>query len=256
MKLNMQKYGANYFDFWDELSFHKAAPAEKFVDALIAADLPIHWSAAIRSDLLGNPEVPEEDRRRLAQKFKQAGCINMGFSLESGSDEILESMNKLVKAEYFGEQVRLLREVDIIINTSLVVGYPQETPETIATTMKMCEELRIYPSVGFLLPLPETGMWDYALKNGFVKDPEAFLDMVTERQDIVVNMTGMSDGEMMGEVTTWLRRLNQTFGNELTDATLIRTGGYEKIARNQTRGVSRHRNSADTLNYATVAGVL
>ena len=251
-----KKYGANYINFWDELSFHKLAPAEKFLDALDAADLGIHYTAAVRSDLLGQPDTPYEDRLRVAKKFARTGCVSLGFSLESGNDEILEAMNKRVNAAYFREQVRVLREAGVVCSTSVVVGYPQETPETLADTFRMCEETKVYPSVGYLLPLPATGMWKYALENGHITDPHQFLIDVTERQDLVMNMTSMSDEQFQGEVKQGLSRLNTVLNCELDESTLIRTGGYQKHGRNQKAEVFRQRNVTDTLNYANMTGAV
>lgn len=251
IKLNKEKFGANYFFFWDDLSFHKLGPAEKFVDSLLEADLGVHWTASVRSDLFGRAEIPYEDRRRVAEKFLESGNLVAGYSLESGSDEILEAMNKRVKAEYFEEQTKLLRDVGIVVNTSVVVGYPQETKETIAQTMQMCEKLKIYPSVGFLLPLPETGMWKYAVDNGFITDPDDFLENVTERQDVIMNMTQMPDEELMGEVTRWLAHLNEVMGRNLDKESLIRTGGYSKHNKYQSK-----KKGKDSLNYATVSDTM
>lgn len=256
IRRNQQKYGANYIHFWDELSFHKIGPAEKVLDKLIEADLGVHWTAAVRSDLLGRAEIPAEDRRRVAEKFVQSGCLTLAFSLESGDDEILEAMNKRVKAEYFREQVKVLREVGLIASTSLVFGYPQETPETIGRTMKLCEELNVYPSAGFLLPFPATGMWKHAIDNGFIKDPERFLLDMTERQDFIVNMTTMSDEMYQGTIKAGLQDLNSKFGNNLSKESLLKTGGYSKHDKNQSKDVMRNRNTADTLSYATVAGAV
>jgi radical SAM superfamily enzyme YgiQ (UPF0313 family) len=256
IRRNKKKYGANYINFWDELSFHKLNVAERFVDHLIGADLDIHWTAAVRSDLFGRDDIPYDDRRRVAEKFLDSGCVAVGYSLESGSDEILEAMNKRIKADYFGEQVSLLREVGIISNTSVVIGYPQETPETIAATMTMCEKNWIYPSVGYLLPLPSTGMWRHAVDNGFITAPDKFLTEMTERQDFVLNMTQMPEEQLRGEVTRWLKHLNQVFGNILEDEDLIRTGGENKHGKVQEEAIQSHRNSADTQNYAMVAGSL
>ena len=55
---------------------------------------------------------------------------------------------------------------------------------------------------------------------------------MTERQDIVLNMTKMSDKEVMDETTTWLARLNKKFGN-LDKENLIKTGGYSAHSKNQ-----------------------
>ena len=256
IRRNQEKYGANYIDFWDELSFHKIGPTEKFLDEMIKANLGIHFNCAVRSDLLGRDDIPHEDRIRVAAKFREAGALALGFSLESGDDGILEAMNKRVKSTYFDEQVRVLRQVGLVADTSLVIGYPQETPETIKKTMDMCERNRIYPSVGFLLPLPATGMWNYALENGYISDIEKYLVEMTERQDLVLNMTSMADEEIVGTVKNSLAHLNRVFGNNLSADNLIKTGGYAKHNEHlgKEMAVMRNRLSNDSLNMAVVTG--
>jgi radical SAM superfamily enzyme YgiQ (UPF0313 family) len=251
-----KKYGANFIEFWDELSFHKLKPTENFIDELLAANLDwLHWHAPIRSDLFGRTDVPEADRVRVIEKMKASGVMALGFSLESGSQEILDAMNKLVKSEYFDEQVRLLRQAGIISDTSVIVGYPQETPATIDKTMEMCRRNRIYPSVGFLLPLPATGMWDYALENGHIKDIDGYLTSIVERQDLVLNMTKMPDEQLIGHTKDWLRRLNQEFGGLLSEDALIKTGGFAKHNKHQDKElVWRNRLTKESLNIAQVEG--
>ena len=53
----------------------------------------------------------------------------------------------------------------------------------------MCFEANIYPSMGYLLPLPSTGMYEYAKEHGYITDDDKYLDSITERQDLCVNMT-------------------------------------------------------------------
>jgi hypothetical protein len=117
----------------------------------------------------------------------------------------------------------------------------------------MCEELRIYPSVGFLLPLPETGMWRYALENGHITDPEKFLHEMTERQDIVLNMTKMTNDELLNEVTGWLSHLNEKFGRNLDPDKLIKTGGSATHNKHQVKEVQKKQ--AFALNMANAEGV-
>jgi len=258
-----EKYGANFFNFWDELSFHKIGPAEKFLDELIKADLKIHWTCAIRADLMGknvdakgNP-IPRERRLNLAKKFVEAGCVSAGYSLESGNDKILETMNKKVKSEYFHEQVKICREAGLITNTSLVIGYPEETKETIDETMSKLEALNVYPSAGFLLPLPETGMWNHAIENGFIKDIDKFLTDITERQDFSLNMTSMNEEELKAHTLGWLDKLNKKFGN-LDKEKLLKTGGYDKHSKHQEKSkqVDRNETTKDSLNYAAQEGIM
>jgi anaerobic magnesium-protoporphyrin IX monomethyl ester cyclase len=264
IKQNQKKYNANFFNFWDELSFHKLAPAEKFIDKLIEADLRIHWTCAIRADLMGKDKekngeiIPRETRLNLAKKFVKAGCVSAGYSLESGSNVILEAMNKRVKSEYFREQVSICREAGLVTNTSLVIGYPQETKETLKETFTQLKELRVYPSTGFLLPLPETGMWKHAIDNNFINNIDEYLTAITERQDFSLNMTGMSDDELKGQTVAWLDHLNEHFGNNLNNKTLLKTGGYDKHSEHQEKSkkVDRNMTTKDSLNYANQEGTL
>lgn len=228
IRRDMETHGANYINFWDDLSFASMVQAEKMVDAILASKLKFDWMAAVRTDLFGNPRFPYEKRLAVAEKMKKAGCQSLGFSLESGNREILKMMNKKVEKEFFSEHVRVLQKVGITCNTSVVFGYPIETKETIQETFDACFENRIYPSIGFLLPLPSTGMYDYAKLNGYIKDEDAYLTSITERQDICLNMTQMSDTEIMGEITKGAQRLNDQLNLGLDEKTYIKTGGYRR----------------------------
>jgi len=267
IKQNQKKYNANFINFWDELTFHKVGPTAKFLDELIKADLKIHWTSAIRADLMGKDEdnkgnpIPREERLNLAKKFVKSGCVSAGYSLESGSDEILKAMNKKVKSKYFKEQVHICREAGLVTNTSLVMGYPQETSETIKETMTQLEELKVYPSTGFLLPLPETGMFKYAVDNGYIKDIDDYLTQITERQDFSLNLTKMKEEDLKTETVKWLERLNKTFGNSLSKEKLLKTGGYDSHSKHQNtkerfNKVDRNKTNRETLNYATQEGTL
>jgi len=150
-----------------------------------------------------------------------------GFSLESGNQEILEMMNKKIEAESFMETVNILHDADIICNTSVVFGYPIETKDTIKETFEQCLKARVYPSIGFLLPLPATGMYDYALTKGHIRDEEEFLLSITERQDICVNMTKLSDEEIMNEIKEGGKKLNELLELGLTEDRYIKTGNFK-----------------------------
>lgn len=228
IRRNIEKYGATYMAFWDDLSFSSLAQVEKMADAILASGLKFNWDAAVRVDLFGNPQISRERRLAIAKKMKASGCVATGFSLESGDEEILTLMNKKIKAEYFTEQIDVLREAGIACNTSVVFGYPIETKETIRKTFEMCLASKVYPSIGFLLPLPYTGMYDHAKKHGFITDEDAFLTAITERQDICLNMTKMTDAEIMGEIKEGAMKLNRLLELGLDEKKLVRTGGYTK----------------------------
>ena len=256
IKRNIEQYDCNFISFWDDLSFASLPQAERFADAIIASGLKFFWSAAVRVDLFGNPK--HEFRRRLAvaQKFKEAGCLSLGFSLESANKEILEMMNKKIEAQYFLNQVEVLDQVDITSMISVVFGYPIETHSTINETFQMCKDAGIYPSMGYLLPLPATGMYDYALKNGYIVNEDRYLDLITERQDLCVNMTKMSDEEVKAAIAEGAENLNKHLKIGLDKNKLLRTGGYNKHTnskrikklKSSSQKLTREKNSL-ILNY-------
>jgi radical SAM superfamily enzyme YgiQ (UPF0313 family) len=228
IRRNIDRYGANYINFWDDLSFASLKQVEAMVEAIEASDLEFEWSAAIRTDLFGRDKRSRPERVEIARRMKAAGCTTVGFSLESANAEILDMMNKKVKPEFFTDQVEILREAGLPSTASVVFGYPIETEATIEETFDMCLEARIYPSIGYLLPLPGTPMYEYAKTHGFIEDEDRYLMDITERQDLCINMTSLSEEEVMGFIKAGASRLNRTLEIGLDEDRLIKTGGYKK----------------------------
>ena len=246
---NISTFGANYISFWDDLSFASLPQAERFADAIIESGLKFNWSAAVRVDLFGNPKHERSRRLAVARKFKEAGCLSLGFSLESANKEILEMMNKRIEGEYFLDQVKLLDEVGITSMISVVFGYPIETAKTIQETFNMCLNAKIYPSIGYLLPLPATKMYEYAKKNNFIVDENAYLDSITERQDLCINMTSLDDQSVRELIAEGAESLNNELKLGLNKKNLLKTGGYNKhTQKKKIKRFKRQKNSL-ILNY-------
>ncbi|MEW6618227.1 MAG: radical SAM protein [bacterium] len=216
--LLQKKYGINYINFYDELTFFSKKQANEFVDKLLESGLKFFWNADVRANLF------TEDDIEILKKFKKAGCIGLGYSLESGYPDILKSMNKKLVVEDFIRQKKALDLVNIKTFTSIVLGYPQETPETLKQTFDICYELDVYPSVGYLLPQPGTPMYELAKKNGLIEDEEEYLLGLGDRQDLRINLTNMPDDVFQSEVKKHLKRIADKLSLNLSEERLIKTG--------------------------------
>ena len=223
----IEKYNLTHIDFWDDLSFASAIQTERLCDAILESGLKFNWRASIRVDLFSRANLSDKDALRIAKKMKQAGCYTCGFALESGNDEIMKMMNKKIDVGEFYKTVYTLRKVGIISQTSVVFGYPIETKETIQQTFDQCLNAGIYPSIGFLLPLPATGMYEYAKQKNLIIDEDRYLESITERQDVCINMTKMTDEEIMSAIKTGARRLNEELELGLNEDTYIKSKGYQ-----------------------------
>lgn len=217
----IREYGVNYVGFCDELTLFSKKRAIELTEAIRRKGLELWWSVNARSDLFDSEEDLE-----IIRGMKEAGCLQVGCSLESADPEILKAMKKRVTAEDFTRQTQLLRKAGLPMVTSLVLGYPQETPETIEATFDCCIQNGIYPSAGFLLPQPGSPMYGFAREKGFITDEEDYLLHLGDRQDLRLNMTRMSDEELERHVWEGLKRANQVLGIGLPEDGLIKTQYY------------------------------
>lgn len=86
------------------------------------------------------PMYFDEDRvGQLTSVFKL--CPHFHLSLQSGCDETLKRMNRHYTSEQYFSEVSLLRETlpDCAITTDIMVGFPGETEEEFAQTLKFVE---------------------------------------------------------------------------------------------------------------------
>lgn len=216
-----KRYGVNYILFHDELTFFSKKYAQDFAKEIIDKNMHFYWAACCRGDLF-----QKEEDVKIIEKLRKAGCLGLAFSLESADPQILKSMNKHLIVEQFSRQVELCRKAGMNVWTSLVLGYPQETPETIKKTMDVCIENKIYPSAGYLLPQPGSPIYSNAIKEGFIQDEEEYLLKMGDRQDLRLNMTKMSDEEFESQVREGLKRCSEAMGIGLKDEELIKTLFY------------------------------
>ncbi len=223
---NYQKqFGVNTLSFWDELTLFSIKRVEELCDTIESADIKFYWTINPRGNLFKKSDLD------LLKRCKKLGALGIGGALESGSPEILTAMNKCIHPEKyineFIEQCDTAREAGIVPGTSLVFGYPQETKDTINQTIEVCRRARIFPTSGFVLPLPGTPIYRLAREQGLIEDDEEqYLLRIGDRQDLHVNMTQMSDEELVRLVTEGLIELKDELGIPLRDDQIIKTGHY------------------------------
>jgi anaerobic magnesium-protoporphyrin IX monomethyl ester cyclase len=222
IRLLIDQYGINHFGFSDELSFYSKKQTLDFTDKILESGMKFNWVGDCRAGLFDD-DIDIE----IIKKMKQAGCYGIAFSLENASSDILKAMNKHITVEMFNKQSSLINEAGLAVWTSLVFGYPQETPETIAHTFDVCIQNNIYPSIGYLLPQPGSVMYDYALENNYIEDEIDYLLQMGDRQDLRINMTQMSDEEFEATIQKEAKRCSQELGLNMNESNYIKTQYYQ-----------------------------
>ena len=72
----------------------------------------------------------------------KAGCEGVFLGVESGSDQMLERMNKSARRHNYMKAIPLLRQAGISTYASLIIGFPGETLQTFQETLSFVEEAK------------------------------------------------------------------------------------------------------------------
>jgi len=214
----IKEYSLNYIFFWDDLTFASKKQVLDFSQKVLDEGISFFWIANCRANLFQNGED-----FFILEKAKESGCVGLTYALESADPVILKDMNKNITVEQFSKQSSLIKKIGIPVWTSVVFGYPRETPETIRKTFDVCIENEIFPSAGYLQPYPGSKIYDYAVKKGFINDEEGYLLNLGDRQDLRLNMTSMSDEEYTFHIIEGLKRCNEKLNVGLDVNKLIKT---------------------------------
>src|SRR3990167_3423225 len=87
---------------------------------------------------------------QMAKLLSETGCYEIAFGAESGSQKILDGINKRTTVEANYETIRLANEFGIITKAFILLGLPGETKETMRDTEKMIDYLmKINPKNDF-----------------------------------------------------------------------------------------------------------
>lgn len=96
---------------------------------------------------------PQDVRPEFMKLYSQlpALCPHIHLPLQSGSDRILELMNRNYRVKRYLEIVQLLKsECPVIaISTDIIVGFPTETEEDFEETLRVMQEVRYISSYSF-----------------------------------------------------------------------------------------------------------
>ncbi len=146
-------HGASHFWMADDIFGLKPGWVQEFRDIIQEKNLNIKYKIQSRVDLL----LKEDNLDALAA----SGLEEVWVGAESGSQKILDAMDKGTKIEQIYEATRLLKKKGIRVAFFLQFGYLGETQEDIQKTINMVTEL-LPDDIGISVsyPLPGTKFYD------------------------------------------------------------------------------------------------
>lgn len=143
-------YQLNVFLITDEYPSRDPVRWEALLDALIARELPIHLIMETRAgDIIRDREI--------LWKYAKAGIVHISFGIEATDQTVLDRLKKGMQVAESKRAIDLIHEQGIVTETSFMVGFPEETVESIKATLKLAQFYNP-DNANFLLVTP----WPYA----------------------------------------------------------------------------------------------
>jgi anaerobic magnesium-protoporphyrin IX monomethyl ester cyclase len=153
LKMLKEKYQFDHIWFCDDIFGLKPGWVSEFAAILDTENIDFKFKIQSRADLL----VQENYITALAR----AGCDNVWMGAESGSQKILDAMDKGTTVSQIYEATRLLKKHHIKPSFFIQFGYLGETKEDIEQTIKMINELLPYEiGISVSYPLPGTHFYE------------------------------------------------------------------------------------------------
>ncbi len=132
----------------------------------------------------------------LLEALKETGAKSIVYGIESGSQQILDAMNKKTTVEMNYRAVELTKRYGLQCYADIFLGYLGETIDTIKETEEWIMKAKPTAiNLGILYPLPETVVYEDARKQGVLindwtvdgPDPWVKLPWINSRDDIAVH---------------------------------------------------------------------
>jgi len=145
-------YPVKLVDFVDGTFTFDRKWMRRFCESLKGEGVNVRWRCTARYDNM------EEE---LLGWMKEAGCVSLYFGLESGSAEVLKSVDKKTTVGQIKQASRLVKHSGIASVTSILLGLPEEDRGDMEQTLALMEELETdLFDINCYVPLPGTRYWD------------------------------------------------------------------------------------------------
>jgi len=156
------KYSIRYIMFDDDNLLLNKERLFRLFELLKECNLRMPFSCQSRVDT-----IDEEMLTRL----KEAGCRQIQFGIESGSQKILDAMKKNITLEQIHRAITMTRKKGIDAMGFFILGYPGETEETLQDTLKLIKKCGFFDiGIAFFTPLPGSTIYQNISEYGAYKE--------------------------------------------------------------------------------------
>lgn len=199
----IEKFDVGFFSFGDECFMPNKERNWKFIEEYKRRKLDIIFR-------IGGLRVDAVDKDVL-KAYSEIGCWMINYGFESGSQKMLNIIDKRVAVEQNRKAALWTYEAGIYATVQLILGMPGETNETIRETMDFVKSLNLdfkQYKLTNALPMPGSQLYNYAKLTQAIEDDDGYLSSLGEIEGTTafhVNLTDEEDSVAGG----WLERITR-----------------------------------------------
>lgn len=179
IRLLRDRYGIDSFYFIDDLFTLKKSNVLEFCALMQKADLPVVWGCSSRVNTVDYD---------ILRNMKAAGCVQIDFGVEKGSDQALQRLKKNITIQQIRDAFRMCRALNLRTFANFIVNTPDEDENDLKDILALTEEIR--PTVVLVnLFTPYPGCEIFEEKASKI-EPEEYYLMLMDLGDLIVQKPG------------------------------------------------------------------
>ncbi|MFH1441758.1 MAG: radical SAM protein [Candidatus Omnitrophota bacterium] len=160
----------------------------KILDGLIERDYNLNLTCMLRVDSVDEP---------ILKKLKKAKFRLLRFGVESGSQQILNAMNKQFTLAQIKEAFRLTHKIGIAATACVIIGYPGETKQTFKETLRFLNVIKPTAADFYIaLPLVGTEFYRLSLEKGYIPHHQNWSNWTFLPENPVLNTPDLSSQDL------------------------------------------------------------
>ena len=147
-----RRYKIDGFYIYDDTFALKKDYVDEFCRELLARKLGLIWAAETRVNLIS---------KEMIKTMSDAGCVQLDFGVESGSQQILDRIKKGIKISDIKNIFRVCRELGVRTFANFMFNTPGETEDDVKKTYALAREIKAHNyNFGITTPFPGTDLYD------------------------------------------------------------------------------------------------
>lgn len=157
----IKNYNSKLVLFHDDTFTANKKWAMEVCDEIIKRNLKFKWICKGRINTID---------KELLQKLMDAGCTDIEFGVESGSEQIRNKiLNKNISNGQIIDVFKMCYDEGIKPTAFIMIGSPFETKETLDETMELLKKIKpAHTVVSITTPIPGTMLYDICRKNDII----------------------------------------------------------------------------------------